>query len=74
MNKSLIINVYKSHKFIGWVSNDSVLSIHGFETKRELEIWLSLMLATHKILCTFGSYNECNFELINRILKAEEIL
>ena len=74
MNKSLIINVYKTHKFMAWFSNNSVLSIHGFENKKEADIWLDLMIKRNNFICTFGIYNDCNFELINRILKAEEII
>lgn len=74
MNKSLIINVYKAHKYIAWFSTECVLSIQGFRTKDEMNIWLSLVLQRHNLLCVYGSFNECNFEIINRILKAEEIL
>ena len=74
MKKSIIINVYKTDKFIAWFSNGSVLSIQGFVNKKEIDIWLTMMMNRFNFICTFGSYNDCNFEIINRILKAEEIL
>ncbi|MBO7714945.1 MAG: hypothetical protein J6S85_15360 [Methanobrevibacter sp.] len=74
MKKSLIINVYKTHKFIAWFSNNSVLSIQGFDDKKELNIWLELMFEIHRGLYAYGIFNNCSIDIVNRILKAEEIL
>lgn len=74
MKKSVIINVYKKHKFISWYSNSSILNIQGFDSKKDIDIWLEFMFAIYGDLCVFGSFNKCNNEIINRILKAEEIL
>lgn len=74
MKKSIIINVYKSHKFIAWFSNNSVLSIQGFYDKKEVNMWLGLMFDIHCGLYAYGSFNNCSIDIVNRILKAEEIL
>ena len=74
MKKSIIININKNDKFIAWFSNNSFLTIEGFSSKEIADIWLDTLFKRHSNLCTFGYYNDCNFEIINRILKAEEIL
>lgn len=74
MKKSIMALIGKYDKYIAWVSNDESLRIVGFATEKGREEWLRKQLLINEFRCTFGSYNGCSYELINRIIKAEEIL
>lgn len=73
MNKDLIIFITSFDTTIAWIGTHSDLKIHGFTNKEDAEKWLFVNKIGERYF-TFGIFNECNFEIINRILKAEEII
>ena len=74
MKKSLLIDINKKDKFICWCSNSTELVIVGGLNQDMCIENMKRFIRVMDYNCNYGYYNECSTNIINRILKAEEIL
>ena len=74
MNKEVHINIISNAKYIAWISTNKVLYIIGVDSKNYAQEWIEDKIVILNFKCSYGLYNGFDYEIINRILKAEEIL
>lgn len=74
MNKEVHINIKARAKFIAWVSSNKLIYIIGVDSKTFAQEWIEDIMLKFNFKCSYGLYNGFDYEIINRILKAEEIL
>ena len=72
MKKSILIDVNKKDKFLCWCSNDDKIVIVGGLNQKMCIDSMRNFIAVMNYHCNYGYYNECNIEVINRIIKVLE--
>lgn len=73
MNKRIILEINKNDKYLIWCTNKTRAVITGADTKENAFKLLDNYIKIMDYNCNYGYYNDCNAELIGRILKTLEV-